>query len=418
MNEERKISRRDFIAGFSAFAASLPWISLLSSSHVSADQNSFDTVRLGIIGVGSRGQKLMMHLQQIPDCEITAICDNYLPNLYEGKRLTDGKAWATEDYRKLLELDNVNGVVIATPLHLHASMTIDALQAGKHTFCEKSMALTIEDCHKMVLMHRETKKNLQIGFQRLFDIRYLKAIEQVKKGDIGPITMIRAYWHRNNDWRRPLPRPELERKINWRLYEEYSGGLMTELGAHQLQVANWLLESHPESVSGAGSINFWNDGREVFDNVSAIFSYPGGVQCIYDSLTSNKFYGLEEQIMGQNGTIELERGKIYSENPPPAPGILQLINDIENNIFDSIPIGGASWVPESAMEYKGEYLINQRHIPDSTQLEMEAFVTSIRRQKQIEGIVEQAYYASVAALLANKAMKERKIVYWPEDLKI
>ncbi len=418
MKIERNMTRRDFIASFSAFSASLPWIALLSSEHVSAEQNCAQHVRLGIIGVGSRGQKLMLHLQQIPDCEITAICDNYPPNLYEGKRITAGKAWAAEDYRKLLELSNLDGVVIATPLHLHASMTIDALQAGKHVFCEKCMALNPDDCYKMVMAHQETKKNLQIGFQRLFDIRYLKAIEQVKNGDIGPITMIRAYWHRNHDWRRAVPRPELERKINWRLYEQYSGGLMAELAAHQIQVANWLLDGYPETVCGVGSINFWNDGREVFDNVSAIFSYPNGVQCIYDSLTSNKFYGLEEQIMGQKGTIELERGKIYSENPPPAPGILQLINNIENNIFDSIPIGGVSWVPDSAMEYEGEYLINQRHIPDATQLEMEAFVTSIRQQRQIEGIVEQAYYASVAALLANKAMKERKIIHWPEDLKI
>ncbi|MBD3288488.1 gfo/Idh/MocA family oxidoreductase [candidate division KSB1 bacterium] len=417
MKNKSNITRREFIAGFSAFAASLPWISLIGTGESSA-QNPSDRVRLGIIGTGSRGRVLMLHLQQIPNCEITAICDNYPPNLYEGKRITSGKAWQTGDYRRLLELDHLDGVIIATPLHLHAQMTVDALQSGKHVFCEKSMALTYEDCKKMVHVHRESGKNLQIGFQRLFDLRYIDAVERVKRGDIGPITMIRAYWHRNNDWRRPLPRPELERKINWRLYREYSGGLMTELGAHQIQVANWLLESHPLTVTGVGSINYWNDGREVFDNVSTIFSYPGDVQCIYDSVTSNRFYGLEEQIMGPKGTLELEHGKIYSENPPPAPGILQLINNIENSVFDTIPIGGASWVPETALEYEGNYLINKRHIPDSTLLEMEAFVNSIRNQSQIEGIVEQAYYASVAVLVANESMQERKIVHWSEDLNI
>ena len=129
---------------------------------------------------------------------------------------------------------------------------------------------------------------------------------------------------------------DLERKINWRLYKEYSCGLMTELASHQIQVANWLKNALPVSVMGTGSINYWKDGREVFDNVALIYSYEDGTQFIYDSMTSNRHYGLEEQILGDEGTLELEVNKRYFENPPPPPeppppaGIVQLLKDIES----------------------------------------------------------------------------------------
>ena len=96
-------------------------------------------------------------------------------------------------------MNELDAVVIATPPLMHAPISIDAMQAGKHVFCEKVMALDIESCNKMVIMQKETKKILQIGFQRLFDLRYIKSLEVIKSGTIGPITMVRAYWHRNDD---------------------------------------------------------------------------------------------------------------------------------------------------------------------------------------------------------------------------
>ena len=111
-------------------------------------------------------------------------------------------------------------------------------------------------------------------------------IEFIRAGQLGNITQIRAYWHRNNDWRRTVPSPELEKKINWRLYKEFSCGLMTELASHQIQVANWALGEFPDKIMGAGSINYWKDGREVHDNVNLVYTYPGGTQLIYDSCTT------------------------------------------------------------------------------------------------------------------------------------
>jgi predicted dehydrogenase len=372
-------------------------------------------VRLGIIGSGSRGQYLMTHINLIPGIEIVSVCDNYQPNLDRGIEMTGGRAEAFDDYRKMLEKNNMDGVVIATPLHLHAVMAVDSLKAGVHVFCEKAMAKTPAECLAMYNAQMETGKILLIGHQRMFNPRYLKAFEMINRGQLGDITQIRAYWHRNNDWRRVVPEPGLERQINWRLYWDYSEGLMTELGSHQIQVANFIKKDFPRKVTGTGSINYWHDGREVFDNVNMVYEYPDGTSLIYDSMTSNAHYGYEEQIMGPKGTMELEVGRMYSENPPPAPGILQLLNNIEHKIFDPLPLGGKSWIPETAVEEKGEYIYEVDLEDDGTALEMEGFAQMIRENRHSDILLREAYYAAIAAVLGNEAIKRGEVITFPEE---
>jgi predicted dehydrogenase len=226
---------------------------------------------------------------------------------------------------------------------------------------------------------------------------------------------MRGYWHRNNNWRRPLPDNDqnLEKKINWRLYKELSAGLLTELMSHQLHVANWVMDQTPVSVMGSGSIVYWKDGRTVYDNVALIFSYANGVKFIYDSMISNVKYGLEEQIMGDKATIEFEVNRHYAETPPPAPGIQHLINDIEHGVFDKITVAGSTWVPELASTYKGEPVIENTDFLD-TQLELEAFAGFIRDGKIPEKMVMEPYYTSLWTLLGEQAIDSGQQLSLPE----
>jgi predicted dehydrogenase len=408
-------NRRDFLktftmlAGTGMLASGAPWLSSVMA------QESGRKVKLGIIGVGSRGRYLLNILMEIPGADITAFCDNYEPNFNRAKEILGSGSTGYYDYRQLLEKEDLDGVVIATPLHEHAHITIDALNAGLHVFCEKAMARTLEDCNAMMEAHLATGRILQIGHQRLYNIKYLQALKDIEEGLIGKVTQIRAYWHRNSDWRRKVPSPELERKINWRLYDEYSLGLMTELASHQVQVANWILGERPECVWGAGSINHWKDGREVYDNVNLVYKYPGGTHLVYDSMTSNKKYGLEEQIMGPLGTLELEAGVKYKEFPKPAPGIIQLINDLEHSLFEVVPIGGPSWVPDDPSEDRGEYIIDEVMRSDGSIMEMEAFVANVRDNRNDELATREGYYASVSVLMGYEAMKKNEVVFWPEN---
>ncbi|MDR1380836.1 MAG: Gfo/Idh/MocA family oxidoreductase [Tannerella sp.] len=420
-------NRRDFFKtlGSGSLIAMFPWLQSCTEEAVAAV--SGEKIRLGLIGTGSRGMYHLNNLLQIPQAEIVALCDDYEPHLQQAAALFP-KAKLYDNYCRLLENKDIQAVLIVTPLNEHEQMTIDAFSAGKHVFCEKSMALTLEGCRRIHDAYRKSGKVLYIGQQRLFDPKYIRAMELIHSGLIGTITGMRAYWYRNNDWRRPVPSPELERRINWRLYRASSAGLVTELAAHQLQVGDWALGARPESVMGYGDLVYWNDGREVYDNISLIYRYPNGIKMSYESIISNKFLGLEELILGDRGTMELEKGRYFFEEAKPAPGILQLINQIEHKVFDNVSFAGPSWVPETASISKGYYVVENVSTTsgassvgaagDGSAELITAFCHSAITGQLNDTLAEEAYYSSVYALLGLKAMEEKRIVDFPEELRI
>lgn len=413
-----QISRREFLknigmTGAGVLLAASPWLSAFSE----AVNTSNEKCRLGVIGPGSRGRFLMSFLVQNPKVDIVALCDIYQPSIDEALKLAP-KAKVYGDYRELLENNNIDAILVATPLSSHCKIVMDAFDAGKHVFCEKTIGFTMEECFRMYNKHRSTGKIFFTGQQRLFDPRYIKAMEMIHAGTFGEINAIRTFWYRNGDWRRPVPSANLERQINWRLYKEYSKGLMTELACHQLQIGSWALNKLPEKVMVHGAITYWKDGREVYDNVSCLYVFDDGVKMTFDSVISNQFYGLEEQIMGNLGTVEPEKGKYYFESIPPAPGFLQMINDWENKLFDTLPFAGTSWAPETANENKGELILGERPKSDGTSLLLEAFVEAVITRKQPARIAEEGYYASMLCLLGHQALQEEKTLYFPDEYKI
>lgn len=400
------------MAAAGMFASGLPWL-----KEINAQENQ-NKVKIGVIGVGSRGLYQVQQLMMVEGAEITCFCDDYSPNFETAQQLIGPDARGYVDYREMLSSEEMDAVVIAAPLHEHMRMTVDALDAGNHVFCEKAMAMDYEQCNIMIQAWQRSNKILYIGHQRIFNIKTLQAVKEIEEGDIGKVTQMRAYWHRNNDWRRPVPSPELERKINWRLYHDYSRGLMTELASHHLQVTNWVLNDRPDFAMGSGSINHWRDGREVFDNVNLVYHYPNDTHVIWDSMTSNKKYGMEIQAMGPLGCIEMETGYRYSETPAPAPGIIQLINNIEHSVFDAIPIGGASWVPEDPSKDKGTYVLDRLLKTDGSDVQMESFVSDVRSNRIDPWITKQGFDASIATLMGFEAMMNKRIETWPEGLAI
>ena len=420
-------NRRDFfkMLGGSGLVAAFPWLQSCTAEVTAAV--SGEKIRLGLIGTGSRGMYHLNNLLNIKQVEVVALCDDYEPHLQQAAALYP-KAKLFDDYCKLLEEKDIEAVIIVTPLNEHEQMTIDAFSAGKHVFCEKSMALTLDGCRRIYDAYKKSGKVLYIGQQRLFDPKYIRAMDMIHNGTIGKVTGMRAYWYRNNDWRRPVPTPDVERRINWRLYRNSSAGLVTELAAHQLQVGDWAIGLRPESVMGYGDIVYWKDGREVYDNISLIYRYPNGVKMSYESIISNKFLGLEEMIFGDKGTMELEKGKYYFEEAKPAPGILQLINQIEHKIFDNVSFAGPSWVPETASINKGYYVTDNVKITsgessvgavgDGSIELLTAFCNSAITGLPNEMLAKEAYYSSVYALLGLQAMEEHRIISFPEEYAI
>ena len=424
--------RREFlkqlgcVAGGAALLAGAPWLSSCTPERIR--EISGEKARIALIGTGSRGQYHIHNLLLIPHARIVALCDCYEPNLQAAAALCPG-AKLYRDYRKLLEDKDIDGVIISTPLGSHAAITLDALSAGKHVFCEKAMARTLDECKAVYDAYRKSDKVLYFCMQRMFDEKYLRGMKLLHDGLIGEIVGMRCHWFRNADWRREVPSPELERQINWRLYKEHSGGLMTELACHQIEVCNLAVGRIPQSISGMGDIVYWKDGREVYDSVNVIYRYADGRKINYESLISNKFNGMEDQILGKKGTMELAKGVYYLEEDHSRSGIECLIDSMKEKVLSSVPLAGPSWRPEVKGQYiphnivEGKISVNggQNMIGvdnDGSDVILSAFCSACITGEKAVNVVEEAYCATVLCLLGNKAMEEQRTILFPEYYKI
>ncbi len=338
-------------------------------------------VRAAIIGTGNEGCGAMIHDHNRAYVDYVGLCDARPSQLARGiKEFSKHKDYSQADVDKLkryadvdemLADPNVEMVVIALPLWLHAPIAIKAMKAGKHVFCEKLMAHTVAQGKDMVKTAHETNRLLAIGHQRHYSALYDNANYMVQEGHLGEIRHIRALWHRNNanpqiekdsdgklvyddkgipvykkdkagnvlyfDSWKPDILPEdknidfakfgyksLDEMIRWRLYNRTGAGLMAELGSHQLDACSIFLgKKHPLAVTGIGGTYFYTDGREVDDHVFVNFEFPGKTEngndrvvVTYSSITTNQFENYGEELMGTRGTMIVEGEKeilLYKE---------------------------------------------------------------------------------------------------------
>ncbi len=436
MTDEQNVSRRDMLKGSLAAAATVAMpmsvaraIEAAQDPKLAAAQaveraKNADPVKIAWIGTGTQGQNDMRQLMKMGNVQIVAIADIYEPNYKKGLEIAGAGCEGYKDYRKMLERKDIQGVGIATPLYLHAPMAIDALNAGKHVYVEKMMAYTVEDAKKMIKAADKGNRILQVGHQRRYSVDYHHALDLVKKGYFGEITHVRAQWNRRNNWRRPVPDPKLEHLLNWRLYNEYSRGLMAELGSHQIDVTNWFLGQYPSAVVGMGGVDYWKDGREVYDNVQVIFEYPNGAKLCYQSIEMNEFDGFAEQFMGRKGTLVVsespgmnmmfrERGteefefEKFSENKTKVgnKSAIKLDATATTNQDKRAKTAGQSLASGGAPQSKNNWYLS-----------LEDWIDCIRTNRKpfCDGRVGLVDVACVIA--ANKAMAEGKRVKITEDM--
>jgi len=415
------LTRREFIQGSAAIAAtlgaSLTEVAKAEERRAAAAQDT-RPVRCAFIGVGAQGFGVdFKAAMSVPGVEMAAICDIYEPHLERAlKAVPSAKGY--KDYRAVMDHGDIEAVLIATPLYMHAPIAVAALQSGKHVFSEKMMAYTIEDAKAMARAARAAGKVLQIGHQRRSDIMYNHAWELVNAKKVcGPVTHVRAQWNRNGSWRLPVPKDTTDRHWNWRLYREYSRGLMAELGTHQIQAVNWFLGAAPVSVVGMGGIDYWKDGRTVFDNVEVVFEYPGGVKLNYTSLTTNQFDGYYEQFMGREGTLVISEEKAvptaYYREPGATPEewMKSAVNPTEKGKHNELALKldpqATKKLSQSGVKVGEKTITGDVTGKNSYLLEMEDFFASIRTGAPVTCGWKQGLMACVAAIRANEAMEKR-----------
>jgi predicted dehydrogenase len=400
---------------------------------------------------------------------------------------------------------DVEAVVIALPLHLHAPVAVRAMQIGKkrnkpiHVLCEKLMAWNVNQCKQMIAAAKKTGSLLSIGHQRHYSLVYAHAHEVVKSGILGDIKHIRALWHRNFSWPYQhdpklgkqvpgFPEPKIrdgwfppilerdyqalkadvkqygydnvEQLIRWRIYPETGGGLMAELGSHQLDACSIFLgKAKPLAVSGVGGKYFFGkergNDRNIDDHVYVTYEFPGKnhpkgpngggrdphdvVVVTYSSISTNGFEQYGECLMGTRGSMVVEaeqRVMLYTEKDPTSKqkGNNRTLEVDVSKLAkgdaaaeasstwggpSSAPVGAAAGGPGAARPSRGY------------REEMEDFAYCVRLWDPNVGYAknddgkyvqrlprchgEVAMADAISALTANRAMREQKRIVFEDN---
>ena len=411
-------------------------------------------VNYAMIGPGSRGRRLLeRHLVHMDHGKCVALCDIYEKNLERALKVFNDEPRAYTDYNELLAQDDIEAVFITVPLFLHFPVMKAALEAGKHVFCEKSLVFTPEEVHALRALHEaHPELTIQVGLQRRYSLLYQRAKELVDAGVIGDVTHIQAQWHRNTNWRRKAAQ-EFEDQFNWRLYRKYSGGLCAELMSHQVDVADWLLDQHPRSVMGVGGLDYWKDGRDIYDNIQLIFEYPGGQKLQYSSIMTNRHIagrrvpgdGCRETILGTDGAIELTLipygdGMLYPDvmKVKMEDQAKQQLERVEENWVagatvaldtaeqgEGVPIDPEAINPNEVGFIEKEFffarswayrkgILRPSETVDPEYAELSSFLKDVASGSRPRADIEVGLQDSIAVILANLAMDEQRKVQFAE----
>ena len=340
----RDLSRRSFLRNSTITATALSYSRIAARA---AGKEDSAALNIALVGCGQQGMAaLTASTVRIPGVRFAAVCDLWDQKRISAKRSIDpAGSVGTQDFAEMAEmLDKVkelDAVLIATPDWLHAPNSRMALEAGKHVYCEKMMSNSIEAAADMVKAQRQTGKLLQIGHQRRSNPRYIFMRDELlrKRRLLGQVTHLYGQWNRSvkNPLLPKVGAAEVEkfRKAgygnlfefaNWRWFKKYGGGPISDLGAHQIDIFNWLLGTTPKSLTAAGGLDFYKDralpdgskfSYEHLDNAILIYDYDspdfGLVRVVYQVLTTNGSQNYYEKIMGVEGTIVISEQPVYNQ---------------------------------------------------------------------------------------------------------
>ena len=239
---ENMISRREFIKKGTTAAG----LVALGAPAVLRGQNLNSRINCGVIGTGSRGCYLIRLIVESPGVTVTDVCDIYPPHLEQGVKFSrNPKVRSHEKWQEIIDEKDVDAVIVSPPLFLHVPCSVAALLAGKHVYSEKSMGLTVKQLNEAVAAVEKSGKVYLVGYQSRVSDSFIEAKRLVQSGSFGKITQFYVHYDRNTSWRKELDDPKWERVLNWRMYREYCGGILTELLTHDIDMVLDILGTRP-----------------------------------------------------------------------------------------------------------------------------------------------------------------------------
>ncbi|MCS7025190.1 MAG: Gfo/Idh/MocA family oxidoreductase [Bryobacteraceae bacterium] len=423
------VSRRSFLQ-----TAALAQTSPLPSASPN------DKIQIGVLGAGARSHELMQRLLELPAAKIVGVCDAYSGRLTRTVERVGKQVKTYPSHHELFADPSIDAVLVVTPDHWHRDMVLEAFRRGKDVYCEKPLTYRSSEGPEIIAAARQTKRILVVGSQGVSSETQRKAREWIRSGRLGRVTMIRAAYNRNTAsgaWIYPIPpdaspktvnwdlfqgpaprRPfSLERFFRWRCFEDYSGGIATDLFVHLCTTIHYLMDAKmPSRVLAMGQLYRWTSSRDVPDTLNAILEYPEGFTVNLSSTFNNQFSSEAGfHILGTEGTITLGDGlSFYAEHA------------VEDNRWIV-----ESWPTKLEQEYYRDPKVRESEMPhsgpsrlqaisehyratgsDPTLNHLSAWLEAIRTRKPPYEDAVVGHRAAACAHMVNRSVKTRALVEW------
>ena len=381
------------------------------------------------------GRMDLQDFLRVPGVEAVAVCDVDRERVERARQIAGPRARAFSDYRRVLELEEADAVIVATPDHWHALMTVEACEAGKDVYVEKPVSFCVREGRLMVEAARRNRRVVQVGIQQRSGTHFQRAVRAVQDGRIGAVHYAQAWTHFHNpspegmghpqdseppegfDWETflgPAPRVPYNRaRRSFRVFHDYAGGEMTNWGPHLVDIVHWAMRVEaPQAVSASGGKLYMKDCRESEDTVQAVFEYPGFLMQ-YSVLAHNTFghnghpgqkpfgsYGV--LFHGTLGTLFVDRAGY--EIVPQMRQRAEKVSEGFRDAYDDLSGAGIYFTSETAPERGTTSVQHMPHVRN--------FLDCMRTRERPAGDIETGHRSTSACLLANIALRTRQRVEW------
>lgn len=405
-----------------------------------------DQINIALIGTGIQGIYDTQSALRVEGVQIVAACDLYTGRLERAKELWGDSIFTTRDYRDILNRKDIDAVIIATPDHWHQKITIDALKAGKHVYCEKPMVQKPEEGDAIIKAQKATGKICQIGSQGMSSLGNEKAKQLYEEGAIGDIVMLDMYNDRysaEGAWQYPIPPDanpntvdfetflgqapkvpfEPKRFFRWRNYQDYGTGVAGDLFVHAFSTLNYVISSKgPNRALATGGLRYWKDGRDVPDVSITLYDYPKtDTHAAFNAAFRINFIagsggGGGFKLIGTEGEMEVGQNSVSVKRSklsmiPQGYSMVSFTEDMQEKIkagylkenleprASSLSTGTTTW--EAERDYKGGHYDHFNN-----------FFTAIRNNGSVVENPTFGLRAAGAALLANESYFKGQPVKW------
>jgi predicted dehydrogenase len=413
--------------------------------------SSNDKIRIAVIGMGIMGYNDTRAALSVPGVELAACCDLYTGRLERAKEVYGQDLFTTRNYHDILSRKDIDAVVIATSDNWHSTISKAAMRAGKAVYSEKPMVHYLSEGLDEIKTQEETKAVFQVGSQRISSIAFKKAKELIKAGEIGQINSVEASFNRQDalgawqytipldaspatvDWERfqanekvKLPF-ESKRFFRWRNYREYGTGVAGDLFVHLITGIHFLTDSKgPDKIYAIAGLDYWKDGRNVPDVMSAVINYPEQPEhpafqvALRVNFVSGEGDRTVTKIIGSEGAIELfgegDGFTITRNKMPVAPGI---------GGWDSLSTYPAAMQKQLLAAYNQKYSAADQQrpklpgvtyrAPDGYNASIDHFANFFDSVRNGKPVVENAVFgfrAAAPALSCNESYFQNKVIHW------